>query len=90
MTEGHYYFDGAGKAMLPRESVQAGVKALQSLSQPWTVPGHEGLMQDVKQIYVQLLGVGAPDDVAVTPSTSYALSLVAASLHLRPGQQVAN
>ena len=45
-------------------------------------------MQAVKERFVKLLGVGAPEDVAVTPSTSYALSLVAASVHLRPGQQI--
>ncbi len=45
-------------------------------------------MQAVKERYVKLLGVGVPEDVAVTPSTSYAMSLVAASLHLRPEQQI--
>jgi len=45
-------------------------------------------MQAVKERYVKLLGVGVPEDVAVTPSTSYALSLVAASLHLEPEQQI--
>jgi hypothetical protein len=50
--------------------------------------GHEAPLQEVKQRYVQLLGVGDIVDVAVTPSTSYALSLVAASIRLRPGQQV--
>ena len=45
-------------------------------------------MKEVKERYVRLLGVGVPEDVAVTPSTSYALSLVAASLHLEPEQQI--
>jgi hypothetical protein len=51
-------------------------------------PGHSQRMLTVKQHYVELIGVGTPQDVAVTPSTSYALSLVAASVNLRPGQQI--
>ena len=39
MDKGHFYFDGAGKAMLPRASVGAGVSLVQSLSKPWTIPG---------------------------------------------------
>lgn len=84
----HLYFDGAGKAMLPRSSVNAGATMVALLSQPWAVPGHEQPMREVKQGYVELLGVGTPQDVAVAPSTSYALSLVASSVKLRAGQQV--
>jgi len=36
---GQYYFDGAGKAMLPRVSVEAGATLVTALSQPWTVSG---------------------------------------------------
>jgi len=39
LPEGHFYFDGAGKAMLPRRSVDAGVALVSALAQPWTVPG---------------------------------------------------
>jgi hypothetical protein len=39
ISPGHYYFDGAGKAMLPRTSIAAGVQLVTSLSEPWTVPG---------------------------------------------------
>ena len=45
-------------------------------------------MKEIKQRFVDLLGVATLDDVAVTPSTSYSLSLVASSIQLQPGQQV--
>jgi len=39
MAAGHHYFDGAGKAMLPRRSVDAGAALVSALAHPWTVPG---------------------------------------------------
>ena len=51
LDEGHFYFDGAGKAMLPRASVDAGVSLVQALSKPWTIPGQ----QDEAKWHSQLL-----------------------------------
>ena len=112
------YFDGAGRSPLMRSAFEAGLAALAGKLRPWTMPGGDDAVAEVRQLFAEPIdagdgngggggggaggggsgggGVSVPaqskhpdgaECVALTPSTSYALSLAARNVSMRPGQR---
>jgi len=72
------YFDGAGRTPLLLAAYHAGATALAQKLRPWEMPGGDDTTAEVRALFATLIGAGAQGGscVAITPSTSYALSLV--------------
>jgi len=77
------YLNCASRSPMLRKVEDVGHRAVSLKNQPWRI-GHDGIEERVRALFARLIGCEA-DFVALTPSTSYAISLVAHNL-LRLGR----
>ena len=72
------YFDGAGRTPLLLAAYHAGATALAQKLRPWEMPGGDDTTAEVRALFATLIGAGGGGGscIAITPSTSYGLSLV--------------
>ena len=61
---------------MPSKCVQVGQQRVAAKARPWQMGGEEQVAQRVRQLFAQLLNC-RPENVALTPSTSYAISAAA-------------
>jgi selenocysteine lyase/cysteine desulfurase len=71
------YFNNSGKTPLPISVQEAGQRALQRESHPWTL-GDE-CTDEIRSLFSQIIHA-SPKDIAIVPSTGFAMSLVAHNL----------
>merc|ERR1719424_376760 len=72
------YLSCAARSPLPLEVEAVGHRAVSQKLEPWKI-SDDGIQERVRALFAELLGASA-DNVALTPSTSYALSQVAHNL----------
>lgn len=75
------YLNGASRSALPDPTVEVGLFALRRKAEtPWEIGDTTQIAQEIRQLFAQLVGEGvAADDIFLTPSCSYAISLAARS-----------
>ena len=71
------YFNNAGKTPLPPSVQAAGLDAIQIEANPWTFPLHESIPNQIRQQFSKLIGACGETEIAICPSTGFALTLVA-------------
>lgn len=71
------YFNNSGKTPLPITVQEAGKRALEKEAHPWKL-GAE-CTDEIRSLFSQLVHA-SPQDIAITPSTGFAMSLVAQNL----------
>ena len=79
------YLNAAGRTPLPLSSLRAGEEAVpRKAVTPWSIGDSSAERDAVRELFANILGDGvASEEVAVVPSTSYAMSLAARALRLR-------
>ncbi|EGD75749.1 hypothetical protein PTSG_07866 [Salpingoeca rosetta] len=88
------YFNNAGRGPLLKSTEQVGIEALRTKSRPWAFADNEAMITDIRRMYLQALGLSREaahlreHAVAMVPSTSYAMTLIARSLSIQQGQRV--
>jgi selenocysteine lyase/cysteine desulfurase len=71
------YFNNSGKTPVPISVQEAGQRALQRESHPWTL-GDE-CTDEIRSLFSQIIHA-SPKDIAIVPSTAFAMSLEAQNL----------
>ena len=79
------YFNSAGRTPLPLCAARVGEAALpRKASTPWEIGDTAADRDAVRALFARLLGTEVePSEVAIVPSTSYAMSLAARALSAR-------
>ncbi|KAL3916883.1 MAG: hypothetical protein SGPRY_006632 [Prymnesium sp.] len=79
------YLNGASRSALPDPTVEVGLFALRRKAEtPWEIGDTTQIAQEIRQLFAQLVGEGvAAEDIFLTPSCSYAISLAARNLRSR-------
>lgn len=84
-----HYLNGASMSPLPKPVEEAGIAGLLRKSRPYEITPSayfEGVDR-VKALFARLIN-GTADRVAVIPSVSYGMAVVARNLRARPGQHI--
>ena len=81
------YFDGCGMSPSLTQTVTIGQEAVAMKSTPWEPFGEEAHLAGVKESFAQIIRA-SPSDIALTPSTSYAISVAAKNIPLTKGGKV--
>ena len=80
LDQSRLYLSGAGRSPLPRCVLEVGMQAIKLKAvTPWSIGDTARNLARIKQLFAQFIGA-APADIALTPSTSYAISLAAKNL----------
>ena len=74
------YFDTAGRSILPKAVYEVGQKALAQKLTPWLGVGSEDDPAAVRTLFATLIGAESDSDVAMVPSTAFAMSLAAQNM----------
>lgn len=85
-----HYLNCAYMSPLPVSVEAAGRLGVARKQRPWTI-GAADFFTDVAAVkarFAAVLGASTPDAVAILPSVSYGMAIVARSLSLRPGQHI--
>eukprot|EP00959_Pyramimonas_sp_CCMP1952_P235398 4918975-Pyramimonas_sp.AAC.2 len=80
------YLDGAGRSPLLKSCRILGQEAVMSKTHPWQMKDEQPLLQKVRGAFARLVGAASPDDIAIMPSTSYAISTAARNIPMAEGQ----
>lgn len=85
-----HYLNCAYMAPLAHAVEEAGRVGMARKQRPWTIRPEDFFVEveDVKARFAEVLGAGRPEQVAVLPSVSYGMAIVARNLRLRPGQHI--
>jgi len=78
-ADGCIYLDTAGRSALPTRVERAGLEALPRKATPWRGLGDDGVADDVRTLFAELIHAPSSDCVAFAPATSTALSVAAAN-----------
>ncbi len=83
------YFDCAKMSPLLKAAAEAGVRGLTRKSRPWELnaPDFFNQSEEVRGLAARLFGASA-DDIAIVPSVSYGLAIVARNVEVRKGQRI--
>ncbi len=83
------YLDCAKMGPLPLSAVNAGIAGTTRKGRPWTIRAKHFFDQseEVRGLFAQLIGAKA-DDIALIPSVSYAMALIAQAIPVAPGQRI--
>jgi selenocysteine lyase/cysteine desulfurase len=83
------YLNCAYMSPLLRSAREAGEKAIARKSAPWRITSHDFFEESelLRTLFAELIST-EPDNVALTPSASYGLSVAAANLPVSPGQRI--
>lgn len=80
LSKGSIYLSAASRTPLPRCVLEAGERAIRlKAATPWDIGDTSRAAGRVKQMFASLISAEA-SDIALTPSTSYAISLAAQNL----------
>merc|ERR1712166_65450 len=80
LDQSRLYLSGAGRSPLPRCVLEVGMQAIKLKAvTPWSIGDTATNLARIKQLFGQFIGAAAAD-IALTPSTSYAISLAAKNL----------
>ena len=80
LDQSRLYLSGAGRSPLPRCVLEVGMQAIKLKAvTPWSIGATATNLARIKQLFGQFIGAAAAD-IALTPSTSYAISLAAKNL----------
>ena len=78
------YLNCASRSPMPRAVAAEGVSALRAKLRPWTLPDSDALAERTRALFARVVGAderaGGADAIALTPSTSYAISQAAHNL----------
>ena len=74
------YFDTAGRSILPKAVYEVGQRALAQKLTPWLGVGSEDDPAAVRSLFATLIGADTADDVAIMPSTAFAMTLAARNI----------
>lgn len=87
---GVHYLNCAYMSPLPQSVEEAGRAALARQQRPWTISAADFFtdVERVKAGFATVLGTARADRVAVLPSVSYGMAIVARNLPIRPGQHI--
>ena len=81
------YLNAAGRSPLPLPSLAAGLAAAQRKAHsPWDIGDTSSDLDTVRALFASLIGASA-EDICITPSCSYAMSLAAHNLRHRISAQ---
>ena len=81
------YLNAAGRSPLPLPSLAAGLAAAQRKAHsPWDIGDTSADLDTVRSLFASLIGASA-EDICITPSCSYAMSLAAHNLRHRISAQ---
>jgi selenocysteine lyase/cysteine desulfurase len=85
-----HYLNCAYMSPLAHAVEEAGRVGMARKQRPWTIRPEDFFVEveDVKARFAEVLGSGRPEEVAVLPSVSYGMAIVARNLRLRPGQHI--
>jgi len=76
------YFNNAGKTEIPPSVKQAGFQCIEYESQPWNVPSPDDTANDVRKQFSAIIHANPTgEDIAIVPSTSFALTMAAHNLY---------
>ena len=81
------YLGGCGMSPLMAQTVAVGQEAAARKARPWEPLGEEEHVGAVRECFARLINASA-SDVAVTPCTSYAVSVAAKNIRLTRGRRV--
>eukprot|EP00937_MAST-01D_sp_MAST-1D-sp2_P001708 g1708.t1 len=84
--DGTVYLSCASRSPLLRTACDAATEALRNKMRPWTIPSGD-LAGEARGLFAKLVHADA-SDIALTPSTSYAISVAASNVSLHAGQHV--
>lgn len=74
------YFDTAGRSILPKAVYEVGQRALAQKLTPWLGVGSEEDPAAVRSLFATLIGAESAGDIAIVPSTAFAMSLAARNI----------
>lgn len=76
------YFDNAGRSHQPKSVEQAGVEAIKLKSNPWQgLPGSSSSdVLQLRSLFSSLVNGGSEDNIALFPSTAFAMSMIASNV----------
>jgi selenocysteine lyase/cysteine desulfurase len=77
MTDSVAYFNNAAKARFAPSVVATGLACLQK--DPWLMSA-DGDKEKVRELYARIVGAKAANDIAIMPSTCFAITLAAQNL----------
>ena len=85
-----HYLNCAYMSPLAESVVQAGQAGLARKRRPWTIAASDFFTEadDVRARFAAVLGVASPSHVAILPSVSYGMAIVARNLPLQAGQRI--
>ena len=83
------YFNTANLAPLTHRVREAGARALERRSRPWTIAGEDWFtdVERLRELFARLIGADA-DGIALVPATSYGFAVAATNLGLGAGDRV--
>ena len=82
LPEDVIYLNAASRSPLASVVERVGVDALREKSQPWRLADSDATAERTRVLFARVVGAreGGEDSVAITPSTSYAISQAAVNL----------
>jgi len=85
-----HYLNCAYMSPLPHSVEEAGRVGLARKRRPWTIRAEDFFLDvdEVKVRFADVLGTSRREQVAVLPSVSYGMAIVARNLPIRPGQHI--
>ena len=81
------YLNCAARSPLLKSVATAGHAGVDLKVRPWHIGNSAATVEEIRRLFGQIIGATA-DDIALMPSTAFAVSTAAANLELVPGRHV--
>lgn len=84
------YFNCASLAPTMNSACEAGIQGLWQRARPWTMPmpaSHHAEADRARALFARLINA-RPEDIALTPATSYGIAVASRNLPLAPGRRI--
>ncbi len=90
LPEDVHYLNAAYMGPLSRASQEAAQRGIRSKALPYTIEAADFFREsdEARSLFAQLINAPAADSVALVPSASYGIGIVARALTTRPGQSI--
>ncbi len=85
-----HYLNGAYMSPLLKSAEEAGIRGILRKRQPDKISAQDFFTdaQHLRGLFAQLVNAGSADEVALVPSVSYGMAVVAKNLKTEPGQKI--
>ena len=90
LPEDIVYLNTAYSAPLSKEAEEIGINALKEKSKPYNNTGNDFFepVEKLKSLFANLIDAPDPQNIAIIPSVSYGISIVANNIHLDEGDEI--